>query len=167
MPSPRPEPTAVKKLKGNPGRRPLNDQEPQPKVGEPPMPSGMSRYAKQAWKRIVPVLLNMGVLTVADGDALHLYCEAWAQWKTAMIKLKEEGMTYEAEGAKGQKLTKISPWVYERDNAYKFMKSMLAEFGCTPSSRSRLKVEKPKDVDPFDAFLNGSTAGAGVLPLSN
>ena len=65
--------TAVK----DPGHRPLGDREPQPKVGEPPMPSGLSRYAKQAWKRMVPILLDMGVLTVVDGDALMLYCEAW------------------------------------------------------------------------------------------
>jgi len=36
------------------------------------MPSGLSRYAKQAWKRMVPILLDMDVLTVADGDALML-----------------------------------------------------------------------------------------------
>jgi P27 family predicted phage terminase small subunit len=157
MPGPAPQPTAMKKLKGNPGRRPLNDLEPQPQHGEPPMPSGMSRYAKVAWKRIVPILLNMGVLTVADGDALMLYCEAYAQWKDAMIYLKKHGMTYEATGIKGQVLTKVSPYVAERDKAYKSMKSMLAEFGCTPSSRSRLKVEKPKDVDPLDAFLSSGT----------
>jgi hypothetical protein len=44
----KPIPTAVKELRGNPGHRPLGDCEPQPKVGEPPMPSGLSRYAKQA-----------------------------------------------------------------------------------------------------------------------
>jgi len=82
----KPIPTAVKELRGNPGHRPLGDREPQPKVGEPPMPSGLSRYAKQAWKRMVPILLDMGVLTVADGDALMLYCEAYASWKTATPK---------------------------------------------------------------------------------
>ena len=87
----KPIPTAVKELRGNPGHRPLGDREPQPKVGEPPMPSGLSRYAKQAWKRIVPILLDMGVLTVADGDALMLYCEAYASWKTAMIDTKKNG----------------------------------------------------------------------------
>jgi phage terminase small subunit len=87
----KPIPTAVKELRGNPGHRPLDDREPQPKVGEPPMPSGLSRYAKQAWKRMVPILLDMGVLTVADGDALMLYCEAYASWKTAMIDIKKNG----------------------------------------------------------------------------
>ena len=38
---------------------------------------------------MVPILLDMGVLTVADGDALILYCEAYASWKTAMIDIKK------------------------------------------------------------------------------
>jgi phage terminase small subunit len=38
---------------------------------------------------MVPILLDMGVLTVADGDALMLYCEAYASWTTAMIDIKK------------------------------------------------------------------------------
>jgi len=162
MPSPRPEPTAIKKLKGNPGRRPLNDLEPQPKVGAPPMPTGLSRYAKQAWKRMVPILLDMGVLTVADGDALMLYCEAYAAWKQAGIDVKKNGTYLKGKGSRNQDILIDNPSVVERDKAHAQMVKLLAEFGCTPSSRSRLKVEKPKETDPFDEFLSGNSSAAGA-----
>jgi len=160
MPGPSPQPTAIKKLRGNPGRRPLNELEPQPKFGAPPMPSGLSRYAKQAWKRMVPILLDMGVLTVADGDALMLYCEAFAQWKQAMTDIKKNGSYLKGKGSRNQDVMIDNPSVAERDKAWSNMKSMLTEFGCTPSSRSRLKVEKPKDVDPLDAFLSSGTGAS-------
>jgi len=157
MPGPAPQPTAVKKLKGNPGRRPLNELEPTPKVGAPPQPSGLSRYAKQAWKRMVPMLLDMGVLSVADGDALMLYCEAYASWKQAVIDIKKNGTYLKGKGSRNQDILIDNPSVIERDKAHAQMVKLLAEFGCTPSSRSRLKVEKPKDVDPLEQFLSSGT----------
>jgi hypothetical protein len=42
MQGPKPIPTAVKELRGNPGHRPLGDREPQPKVGEPPVARAVS-----------------------------------------------------------------------------------------------------------------------------
>lgn len=161
----KPIPTAIKELNGNPGKRPMNDAEPQPKHGEPPMPTGLSKYAKAAWKRMVPVLLGMGVLTVADGDALLLYCEAYAQWKEAMLQIKKHGMTYTAIGIKEQVITRLSPYIGERDKAFKAMKSMLTEFGCTPSSRSRLKVDKPQETDPLDDFLSSNNSSASGTQL--
>ena len=125
------------------------------------MPTGLSAYAKKAWKRIVPKLLEMGVLTVVDGDALSVYCEAWATWKQAMIDIKKNKYYTEGKGSRGQTILIPNPAVEERDKAIKVMKAYQCEFGLTPSSRSRLKVEKPKETDPLDELLSRTT-GPGL-----
>src|SRR5262245_15675518 len=49
-----PMPTRLKILRGNPGRRPLNDAEPKPEAGIPKCPSWLSRKEKAEWKDITP-----------------------------------------------------------------------------------------------------------------
>jgi len=88
----RPKPTALKKLLGNPGKRKINENEPRATIGEPPMPK-LSRVAAIEWRRIVPLLLRLGVLTVVDGKALAGYCHAYARWLQAERDVKRYGGT--------------------------------------------------------------------------
>lgn len=158
----RPLPTAVKKLRGNAGKRKLNDKEPAAAVGEPPMPK-LSAEAKREWKRIVPELLRLGVLTVVDGKALAAYCHAYARWLQAERDVARYGLVIrEPVTTKiGHRLVatrfvrlKRNPAISVAHDAMKLMKSFLVEFGLTPASRSRLKVEQqPPDEDPFDLYV--------------
>src|SRR5438132_13074356 len=86
------KPTAVKKLQGNAGKRKLNPREPKPKVGVPEMPAHLPKIAVLAWKRLVPILTGMNVLTIADGDALGAYCSAIAQWGQAELAIAKYGI---------------------------------------------------------------------------
>ena len=63
----KPKPTALKVLEGNPGRRPLNKNEPKPK-GKKKLqcPSYFNAEAKKEWRRLSKVLIEMGVLTEFD-----------------------------------------------------------------------------------------------------
>src|SRR5579859_4519112 len=92
----RPVPTEIKKLAGNAGHRPLNDQEPKPETGEPEMPKGMSKAARREWERIVPQLLQLGVLSRIDGKALAAYCDAYALWEQARKEIVKYGMVLRA-----------------------------------------------------------------------
>ena len=47
----KPQPTALKVLKGNPGRRPLNEDEPKPEVLLPRPPAHLSPVARREWRR--------------------------------------------------------------------------------------------------------------------
>ena len=53
---PPPKPTALKRAEGNPGKRRLNDFEPQPLEIAPRCPPHLDELARQEWKRIVPIL---------------------------------------------------------------------------------------------------------------
>ena len=48
----RPKPTHLKLIQGNPGKRSLNDAEPNPPRGVPSPPDHMTSAAKEAWNRL-------------------------------------------------------------------------------------------------------------------
>ncbi|KKL26328.1 hypothetical protein LCGC14_2396420, partial [marine sediment metagenome] len=82
---PRPQPTKLKILKGNPGRRALNKSEPQPPTpADVPMPpEWLEGYAKDEWRTLAPVLHGLGLLTVADLSFFGAYCQSYARWRAA------------------------------------------------------------------------------------
>ena len=96
--------------------------------GEPAMPP-LPREAAAEWKRIVPILMSLGILTIADGPALAIYCDAFALWRQARKQLaRSRDLTSE----KARRLFSIS------EKSMKLAKSVLVEFGLTPASRPRL-----------------------------
>lgn len=162
----RPLPTKVKKLRGNAGKRKLNEAEPKPTLGEPEMPLGLSPAAKDEWRTIVPQLLRLGVLSKIDGKALGGYCAAFARWLAAEFDVAKYGLTIEepvidTTTGKQRKLRgrfvvrlRKNPAISVSNDAMKMMKSFLIEFGMTPAARTRLRMEKEgPDEDPLDALL--------------
>ena len=79
----KPKPTTIKVLEGNPGRRPLNDREPQAPPGIPECPEFLGEEARAEWFRMAMVLTNMGLLTLADRSAFTTYCVACGRWVEA------------------------------------------------------------------------------------
>ena len=148
---PRPEPTAIKQLKGNPGKRPLNTAEPQPDKTVPVCPAWMNKHAKAEWKRIVPELERLGLLTCIDGGALEGYCQAYGQWVEAEKSLKKNGMTFTTPNGYVQQ----RPEVAIAQKYLTLMKNYLSEFGLSPSSRSKLVTTPvPKNKNKLLHFLN-------------
>jgi phage terminase small subunit len=62
----KPQPTKLKALEGNPGKRAMNDREPQPPAGVPDCPEFLQDEAREEWFRTAAVLKQMNLLTVAD-----------------------------------------------------------------------------------------------------
>ena len=85
MPGPRPTPTYLKLLRGNPGRRPINKNEPKPEIPakQPAPPAWLSAYALEEWQRLAPELWRINLLTKVDVAVFAMYCEAYARWRTA------------------------------------------------------------------------------------
>ena len=133
----RPKPTHLKVITGNPGKRPLNENEPQPEVAIPAAPSHLSARAAERWAEIAPQLARLGVLTEIDSDALSLYCEAWALWVHAKKKVHELGAIVRSPKS-GYPVA--SPYIGIANKAHDQMRALLAEFGMTPSSRSRIEI---------------------------
>ena len=135
----KPEPSALKLLRGLPGKRKLSLDEPQPALlsGAQP-PEWLDEEAKVEWQRLAPILERLGVFTETDTTALTAYCEAWATWKAATQKIRQFGMVI--KGKDGD-LPIVSPYVKIAEKSFLQVKAMLIEFGMTPSSRARVQKQ--------------------------
>lgn len=83
------EPTALKILKGNPGKRPLPKNEPKPTGDMPDPPSHLDEYALEEWNRVCDGLHAMGVLYGVDMATLAAYCASYSRWRTADEELQK------------------------------------------------------------------------------
>lgn len=156
MPGPAPKPTALKRLEGNPGKRPLNDREPKPDAGEPTRPEWVLPEAKREWRRVVPQLVALGLLTRIDRAALASYCQWWARWVQAERCLDKLGLTFETPNGYVQQRPEVAIAQKASDRCRQFAQ----EFGLTPASRSRISVSEPTVEGPFDAFMRNESSVA-------
>lgn len=138
------KPTHLKLLEGTfrPDRAPEN--EPMPEAVAPDCPTWLHREAKREWKRIAPLLAELGLLTRIDRSALAAYCQLFARWYEAERAIKKHGMVMMAPWG----LEMQRPEVGIAANTLKLMKAYLVEFGLTPSARSRINVAAPKGAPP-------------------
>ncbi len=65
----KPKPTAVKKLAGNPGGRPLSETEAQPGPASYYSPRILTSGGRDFWKRLAREMIDLGVLTAWDVPA--------------------------------------------------------------------------------------------------
>jgi len=158
---PSPTPTKLKILRGNPGRRRVNKAEPEPKTEIPVSPKHLQKEAQAEWKRISKQLSDLGLLTKVDRAGLAAYCVAWERWVHAeqrIIGFDEQGN--ETKEPKGLVfITKNgypiqNPYLNIADKAMGQMVKLLAEFGMTPSARSRIQLSSKKqdEADPFAMY---------------
>jgi len=141
MSGPAPEPTVLRLAKGNRGKRPINDQEPQPKLCIPRKPVVLQGNAATEWYKITKSLSSLGLLTEIDTTAIAAYCQVYARWCEAEKELRKNGMIIKAPSG----YPMLSPYLSIINACLNQMKGFLAEFGMTPASRSRVKVDKPKE----------------------
>ncbi len=150
----RPKPTAKKKARGNPGKRPLNEAEPSYSVGTS-CPGWLPSDAKAEWKRVYPELKKAEVLTKVDRSTLVSYCLAWAEVKHLTEFLtKQKRMV-----VKTATTVKPFPEVALRNAAIHTMLKCASELGMTPSSRSRIQGAVADPEDPLVELLRRREAG--------
>lgn len=143
-----PEPTALKVLKGNPGKRPLNKAEPQPSRSALRAPAWLpAGKARQFWREIAPLVDRLGVMTEADEQALAMLCDALATYVAARSVLRTEGSTYWM----GKVLTP-RPENAIANNAMGQAIKLFDRFGLNPAYRAKLRIEPEVDEDPLDAL---------------
>jgi P27 family predicted phage terminase small subunit len=146
------KPTALKRLEGNPGKRALNSKEPKPTMEIPECPDHLKGAALAEWKRITVELQKLGILTKIDRAALVAYCTAWGDYVYACTVLNvEDDVIQSLKGGRYQ-----NPWVAIKNGAMDRMVRIAAEFGMTPASRTRVKVEAPSEEEEMEGFLFGN-----------
>jgi len=166
-----PTPTKLKLLKGNPGRRPINDREPQPLRTIPECPSFLNKKEGEIWDAVSRKLYDMGVLTEVDDLALAVFCEYFLEYRKLSDQAKKTGIFIKVKNGKetktyvdpetGKSVTKEvdryivqrSPVAAARDTAWSIAGRILASFGMSPAARTRLKIELEKGkMEPYEIF---------------
>lgn len=149
-----PKPTVLKLLAGNPGKRAINHAEPKPekaKKGSRRVPAWLSPDGKREWKRVVPELERLGLLTKIDDGALEGMCAAYARALDADRHVKSGGLTIMTE--KGFVLQ--NPAVAIARLSWTQYRQFASEFGLTPGSRTRIRIDEKPPADPDSDFLFG------------
>ena len=135
----RPKPSRIKALTGNPGKRPLNANEPQPAPAMPECPPELSPVARQEWVRLGAELSKLNLMTQLDRGALATYCAAYGFWAEALQQIQKYGtMVKSPTGYPMQ-----SPYLAIANRQAEIMMRVAAEFGFTPASRSRISAPPP------------------------
>ena len=146
----KPTPTAIKVLEGNPGKRPLNANEPKPKKKAPRCPSWLEEEAKKEWKRLAKQMEQLGILTEIDMAAFAGYCQAYARWKEAEEFISKHGTIVKTPSGYWQQVPQVSI----AQTYLKIMNRFCEQFGLTPSSRSRITTDNEIDAtDEMELLL--------------
>lgn len=103
------------------------------------------KIAQREWRKIVPELKRLGLLTNIDTTALAMYCEAVSEYVQAVEKIKENGPVVEYTNTKGETNMVENPAIQVKKKNYQVIKDMLKEFGLTPSSRASLAIKAEGD----------------------
>lgn len=147
-PGPAPLPANVHRLNNNPSKksdRELRDDV-KPDVVLPDPPEHLLPEAKAEWFRLGPEMIRLGLISQLDRAEFALYCQFWARWVHAELKLKElqdAGLVESTPSGYRQ----IGVWLQISNRAAEGMHKSASEFGMTPSARTgftgRLSPQMP------------------------
>lgn len=144
----RPVPAALKRLRGNPGKRKVHDDKAAPMPGVhleaaageiaslpvPPAPKHLSKEARRTWESYAPELVRSGLLRKLDAYSFEQFCEIRARWLRAMRKVRAKGETYEKDG-----VIRLRPEAKIASECAKALRAFAQEFGLTPAARVKVK----------------------------
>lgn len=174
-----PKPTALKLLEGNPGKRALDLSDGvNPRVEIPDAPKHLGKEARKEWKRITPILEELGLISGLDRTALGLYCQTVGRlhelemaFNGQVSRLEGEDTSYVDAVYKASHA--VTPSGYAQQSVLvQLIKShreqvnrYLMHFGLSPAARARVQAsnyvdptltlpgfEEPKQANGFQKF---------------
>ena len=117
----RPKPSDLRLFEGNRGHRPIPDN-PKSRSEDkfPRAPRHLDKIAQREWRLRGPELYASGRLTILDFPAFEAYCDWYSEWRKAKTASAKKEAAHQ-------------------------MRMFMTEFGMTPSSRTKIKIDKPQD----------------------
>lgn len=117
----------------------------------PKPPEHLSDAEKEKWKSVVRELHPLGLVTTIDKDALAMYCTIYVRWVKAERMVREKGEIIKT--AAGNIIQ--NPYLSIANRALDQLNKLGAEFGMTPSSRSRVKTDMLDPDQELERMLFG------------
>jgi P27 family predicted phage terminase small subunit len=140
MPGPRPKPTYLKLLAGNPGHRPLPENEPEPDGDLLDPPAYLNARAQAIWRDHI-ANAPKGLLKKLDTNALERFCVAKERWENAYERVCEAGSIISV-GQRGQ--FAHNPFLSVMNQQSQRMREASDELGFSPAARTRVQVKTKK-----------------------
>lgn len=143
-----PIPTRLKLIRGNPGHRPLNKNEPMPVGDLTDAPEWLTESQKDCWRYAIEHAPN-GLLKYLDSAVLTIWAIASDTHRQAAEKLAQHGLLVKTP------ITGLpiqSPYLPIVNKQAQIMLKAAAEMGFTPSSRSRISVESTVSTSKYAAL---------------
>lgn len=147
---PKPKPTKEKERLGNPGRRPLNDSEPEP-IGLPEPPDYLDAYASEVWQRVI-LSMSKGVYTACDTELLASYCQACSLHKKAVYVNSHGRYKAYKDGIITNSMytdTNGKDWIRIQKEQATNMASIGTRLGLDPAARTAIKIQNKKPKGKF------------------
>lgn len=160
---PAPTPSEILEARGSTlaGRNP---REPRPAPKAPPCPKTFTKPEKEVWRRLIKTLADMRVLTVADWAQLERYCQMAVRYREADLFLRRKAEKHGPDvpygcypvwrneddpNDTGNYVAPLGnrrflagyieyPTVRQLGQLDKAMKQIEANFGLSPSARTRI-----------------------------
>ena len=146
-----PKPTALKLVQGNPGKRALNKQEPDPTyLQDLTPPAWLDESAAEVWRETAPQLRAARVLTEVDVQMLAMGCVAIAQYRRAVkrtgVDLVKSKLSEDEDGNPVETGEQVNPWYIVQSMSFKQAMAVFAQFGMSPAARTRIAVQPQGDL---------------------
>lgn len=152
MAAPKPKPTALKLLSGNPGKRKLPENEPKPKVVAPRPPTSLSSESKKVWRKLVKPLAAVGIMTELDIMMLAALCDIEVRYQLAQDQISGSDQCTQMT-PNGMEIQSV--WIGIANKCLDQKIKILTEFGMSPSSRTKIQVATPDELDPLEDIRRG------------
>jgi P27 family predicted phage terminase small subunit len=163
----KPIPTQTHILRGTFGSRQraraAGEVKPELVAEVPAPPAGLGKHGRDLWASLASELVEKQLLTVLDVSTLEILCAAWQTYKECQDAI------YRRPGGKRRTLAQYMLGKSQQTSlelstmhwAFGTYKSLMSEFGLSPSSRTRLPIapQNPKDDfadlddDPMETLL--------------
>lgn len=154
MPAGRPrKPNMVRKLEGNPGKRPMRDE--LVGVGLPVPPEHLTAAQRERWDDIVRSLPD-GLLSGADTQVLERMAVAWAAFRETSLVINQAGLI--TRGANGEPVR--NPMLLIRNAAASEMAECAMALGLSPLARTRIAAPDSATADDPLSILLGPAGKA-------
>lgn len=134
MRGPKPTPRNLRIVRGDPPGK-LNPDEPQVEVAIPDPPEHLEGRERDVFTEMAGKLARMRIMSNVDADALAIYAVNYVRWQEATATVRETGLLMRSP----QGFPLQNPALAVANKAQDVCLKILAEFGMTPSSRTRVK----------------------------
>lgn len=132
-------PTVINFLRGNPGKRPINHEEPKPDPLVAECPAELTdQVEREEWERTIVPAIRIGQITVAERALAIGHCVQWAVWRSQVTEASQHPHVI---AAGKNKYPMPNPARTMANATYQLLRQTDSDLGLTPTTRSRVQTK--------------------------